>query len=308
MTSTVQTVRRNASKPSRFGDWKDWSQWGNGWGCDWDDSNGRTTWDELGRISGWGSADAATAQSKYAQVLRREGREGREGRGANRDGRRRARSGSPSKNRRARPPASATMMVIRIFSASLVVLVVLRIVVLVSEAYAVVVNEREAEDELVRLCEQGKAGRSAHMRQACMGVAVDRAGFAIVRALHKGIYAFVRDAYAFLSSPFRAGAWMSVMGLMGVLPWLGPLKAMCSPTPVAVAPPPEQRVIVLHNGDRASSLTTASFRSNGIKYPPMLSEPASDDRIDELDINGDSDDDATNATDATRSNWRMDRV
>lgn len=176
---------------------------------------------------------------------------------------------------RRRPGTPSTLaLAVRGLVCGVSVLALLRMMVLVSEAYAMVVSEREAEDELVAMCAQGVAGRSAHMRNACMNATVDRANFVLVRAIVKGVTAFGRDAYVFLSSPFRAGAWVSCVWVMGVLPWLGPLKSALWPAP---APPvqPDQRVIILHDG-RAPALSAPGLQSR-LKTMPMIEDVPLDD-------------------------------
>ena len=57
----------------------------------------------------------------------------------------------------------------------------MRFLILVLEAYTMISGERGADDDLVKLCRDGAARSSVHMRRACMGAEVDRASPVIVR-------------------------------------------------------------------------------------------------------------------------------
>lgn len=185
-------------------------------------------------------------------------------------------SSPPQEKRPRRPPPSNATLVVRGVALVVVVLVVLRLTVLVGEAYTIIASERSADDELVELCANGRGGRSAHMRQACMGAAVDRSGYALARAINRGVYAFGADLYALVGSPFRSGVWASACIALSIVPWLGPVKAFLWPTAaVAAAAAPEHKVIILHNGGRADGLTEAT-RRRGLMAPPMLEDVSLD--------------------------------
>ena len=102
-------------------------------------------------------------------------------------------------------------------------LLLLRFMVLVAEARAMIVTERSSDDELMLLCTSGAARESAHMRAACMKATVDRASPALARALTRGAYAFASELYALFSEPFKACSLLGAVGVLSVLPWVGTL-------------------------------------------------------------------------------------
>jgi hypothetical protein len=135
------------------------------------------------------------------------------------------------------------------------VLALLRVTVLVSEAYALIVSERRSEMEFVQLCNEGRASRSVHMREACMHATVENSGFVIFRALSRGCYDFFAELYQFACAPFRAGAWFGALSLVSLLPWVSTLKALCWPGAASSASGDSasaQRVLVLSNGASAT--------------------------------------------------------
>jgi hypothetical protein len=102
-------------------------------------------------------------------------------------------------------------------------LLLLRFMVLVMEARAMIVTERSSDDELMHLCTSGAARESAHMRAACMKATVDRASPALARALTRGAYAFASELCAIFSEPFKACSLLGAVGVLSVLPWVGTL-------------------------------------------------------------------------------------
>jgi len=153
-----------------------------------------------------------------------------------------------------------------------VLLLVLRLSVLVSEAYAMVVGERAADDELVELCSQGAARESTLMRQACMQATVDRASPVIARALTRGAYSFAREVCTLLEMPFRTLTIAGVVGFLGFLPWLGTLRSVMGMGIRAGSEddpsPGEHTIMILQNGDRSDGITERQLVHRRVKWLP----------------------------------------
>lgn len=149
---------------------------------------------------------------------------------------------------------------IRIVVRCVLGLLLLRFLVLVAEARAMIVVERSDDDELVHLCTSGAARESAHMRSACMKATVDRASPAIARALTRGAYAFASELYALFSEPFKAFSLMGAVGVLSVLPWINTLWYMLVGSATmsevrrgdrGVASDSDHTVVILRNGEMA---------------------------------------------------------
>ena len=83
-------------------------------------------------------------------------------------------------------------------------LAVARVVVSVSEAYATVSSERNADAELIRLCESGQAAQSARFRNACLAAKADMASPIVLKAVLRAC----KLAYTDFAESF--GSWQSV--------------------------------------------------------------------------------------------------
>jgi len=136
---------------------------------------------------------------------------------------------------------------------TMLVLLGLRFLVLVLEAYTMVSNERSADDELVLLCRDGAAQSSVHMRHACMEAEVDRASPAFVRAVTRGAYNLGAELGSMAAYPLQSSAMTGVM-VMSVLPWIGTIRSLFvggGDRHRNRAGDAEHTVFILHNGDRA---------------------------------------------------------
>ena len=131
----------------------------------------------------------------------------------------------------------------------------MRFLILVLEAYTMISGERGADDDLVKLCRDGAARSSVHMRRACMGAEVDRASPVIVRAFTRGAYNLGSEVASMAAYPLQSTAMTSVL-VMSVLPWVGTLRALFlgSGGRHGGTSEPEHTVVILHNGDRPDAL------------------------------------------------------
>jgi len=148
----------------------------------------------------------------------------------------------------------------------------MRFIVIVSESHAVISSERSSEDGLLDLCASGAARESAHMRSACMHATSDRAAPAFVRALTRGAYTFVRELYMLLSVPFHTLSFMSVFGLISVLPSLGLIRGIFARN-VDLSegrdPYASEHTIVVLNGERSKGLTEGSLTHRKTPWPML---------------------------------------
>lgn len=147
----------------------------------------------------------------------------------------------------------------RILWSTLLVGVVMRMLVLVSESYAMISSSRLSNEELLDLCKEGIASNSPHMRSACLQARIEQASPAILRAINSALYAFVTDLYNLALQPLQALGVAGLVSLLSALPWIGTLKTFI-PTLVAnifkskklkvedIEENLDQRVIVLRNG------------------------------------------------------------
>jgi hypothetical protein len=173
-----------------------------------------------------------------------------------------------------------------------IVLMVMRLLVLIVEAYTLISTERTAEDGFVDLCAKGTNRESLHMRQACMRATVDRSSPIIFGALTRGTYTFLRELYTLVSVPFQAVGLVGAISLIGVLPWIDSVRRFVFPSHRAAAAPaaPEHTIYVLNTGDRASPLSwgglhqTGSGRSLSYNSKPLLTPPALGDGFEEIDL------------------------
>jgi hypothetical protein len=187
------------------------------------------------------------------------------------------RRAQPPPPRRVRGPiARAACSSLCVMATSMLVLLILRFAVLTSEAFAMIVSERAADNTLLELCAEGRARESPLMRAACMQATVDRASPAFARAITRGAYSFANELYALLSVPFKAISLASAVGVLGVLPWLGALRTLLPANvsdPHREAAQAEHTVVILQNGERAPALTAGSLHKRGsVAWPPMLTD------------------------------------
>lgn len=118
--------------------------------------------------------------------------------------------------------ALATYM--RVLTITSMILVVLRMIVLTSEAYAMIASARSSNGDLLRLCEDGIATNSPHMRTACIQARVEHASPAILRALNSAAFAFCGELYQLAFAPLQALSLAGVLSLMSAVPWLSSLR------------------------------------------------------------------------------------
>jgi hypothetical protein len=156
-------------------------------------------------------------------------------------------------------------------------LLLLRFMVLVAEARAMIVTERSSDDELMHLCTSGAARESAHMRAACMKATVDRASPALARALTRGAYAFASELYALFSEPFKACSLLGAVGVLSVLPWVGTLWTVLIAGNVAevsrgrgASGEGDHTVVILRNGEMPWD--PAGGRHASLRFRPVADD------------------------------------
>lgn len=94
----------------------------------------------------------------------------------------------------------------RVFSVCCAVLAffaVVRLLVLVLEAYSAIRSERADDEQLVDLCKHGAAQTSARMRSACLAANAERASPILLKALLRAFRTAFADFVEGLSSPSR---------------------------------------------------------------------------------------------------------
>lgn len=141
----------------------------------------------------------------------------------------------------------------------------MRMMVLISESYALISSSRLSNEELLNLCKEGIASNSPHMRSACLQARIEQASPATVRAINSAFYAFITDLYNLAFQPLQALGVAGLISLLTALPWIGTLKTTLLTSAVAkfikskklkvedIEDNFDQRVIVLHNGTSVSS-------------------------------------------------------
>jgi hypothetical protein len=174
----------------------------------------------------------------------------------------------------------------RLLSGTLIVMVSLRMVVLTSEAYAMVSSTRSSNEELLSLCQNGIANDSPHMRTACMQARVEHASPAIFRALSSATYAFCAEIYHIAFAPLHAIGLAGMISIVSALPWMSTLRNAFGWNTVGQVTAPlasyalglnsnrsnenaEHAIYVLHNGERSDGITTNSMSRRRMLAPPI---------------------------------------
>lgn len=113
---------------------------------------------------------------------------------------------------------------LRIFAFTLFILLMLRVIVLTSEAYAMISSSRSSNSDFLQLCEDGIATNSPHMRNACTQARVEHAPPAILRALTSAVFAFCGELYSLALAPLQAISLAGILSIVSALPWLSTLR------------------------------------------------------------------------------------
>ena len=182
-----------------------------------------------------------------------------------------------------RRTVSAFTLYVRILCGTVAVLIFLRLIVLTTEAYAMVASARSSNEDLLRLCGEGIATSSPHMRAACMQARVEHASPAFVRALTSATYSFGGEVYNIALAPLHAISLAGLLSIISALPWLGTLRNAfgwgglsaasqgfrsnhsTTTSPMQI---PEHAVYVLHNGERSLGPSVGGFVQR--KRPALL--------------------------------------
>ena len=114
----------------------------------------------------------------------------------------------------------------RVLCWTVLVGVALRMMVLVSEAYAMISSSRLSNEKLLELCNGGVAGGSPHMRTACLQARIEQASPAVVRALNSAMYAFINELYNLALQPLQALGVAGLISFCSALPWIGTLRTI----------------------------------------------------------------------------------
>lgn len=188
------------------------------------------------------------------------------------------------KYERRKRAVSAFALYMRIFCGTLITLILLRLIVLTSEAHAMITGARMDNQELLRLCEDNIAVNSPHMRTACMQARIERASPAFVRAFTSATYAFCGEIYSIALAPLQAISVAGLLSLVSALPWFATIRnvfgmsrsvrSRVDPYEAALGNgsfAPEHAVLVLHNGERAQPLSAPSLsKRRALTTPPTL--------------------------------------
>ena len=138
-------------------------------------------------------------------------------------------------------------------------------IVVFSESYSIVSTERNADIGLLELCKKGEASDSPRMRGMCMEATAAQASPIIIKVLTRTILRVVDEIYTMFIAPTRAFSIATLLSIVGVLPWLGTLRAWLWPTTPST----------VQNGDNAHTILVMPGRDNASqlhyrKSPPML--------------------------------------
>lgn len=190
------------------------------------------------------------------------------------------------KYQKRRRTVSALATYLRLLIGTLIVMVSLRMVVLTSEAYAMVSSTRSSNEELLNLCQNGIANNSPHMRTACMQARVEHASPAIFRALSSATYAFCSEIYHIAFAPLHAIGLAGLISIVSALPWMSTLRSAFGWNTVGQVTTPlasyalglnsnhsdenaEHTIYVLHNGERSDGLSANGLSKRRILTPPI---------------------------------------
>ena len=125
----------------------------------------------------------------------------------------------------------------------------LRVFILFLEAYSVVSDERNADNELLTLCRrESSASSSSKFRNACLDAHADRASPVVLKALLRAIYTAWTEFSSTVSTPFGFTTvllFVLASFLLPVLPWLRMLLAAAG---TETDDDESGRIVVLSNG------------------------------------------------------------
>lgn len=176
-------------------------------------------------------------------------------------------SEGPARRRRRRAPSHLVLFV-RALGLLLVGVLTLRLLHLIMEARSVILTERANEAEFVQDCMSGRAASSRFKRESCAQAIRENAGWALLRAVERGFFAFGKDVGALICSPFRTGTWLVLMGAMSLLPWLSVARSSLWPSQDAGGAQGAHRVIVVGPGADARLPELGMLRA--LEGPPAL--------------------------------------
>jgi len=153
--------------------------------------------------------------------------------------------GDNGPRRRRRKAPSQLELFVRALSLMLAGLFALRLLHLIMEARSVILTERANEAEFMQDCRSGRAASSRFKRESCAQAIRENAGWALLRAVERGFFAFGKDVGALICSPFRAGAWLTIMSAMSLLPWLSVARSAFWPSVDSSGASGAHRVVIV---------------------------------------------------------------
>lgn len=143
----------------------------------------------------------------------------------------------------------------------------LRFFVIFLETIELVRGERDADVELLDLCATGAARNSPKMQSACMQASAARASPMIVAAIMKSITVFLTECWGLVAQPMQAMTGLGLVTIMGLTPWLAPLKALLMARTSASTSDTDFRddhVVVLTEGPFDENCSALTLRNRGM--------------------------------------------
>lgn len=112
--------------------------------------------------------------------------------------------------------------VIALLSGMAMVYSFVRVFVMFSESLALVYDERQQDQELIELCQNGQARGSPKMREACLRARADQASPVVFKAFTHAVQTAFKDFSDTVGSPFKVLVLVLFLAsgvFMPLLPW-----------------------------------------------------------------------------------------
>jgi hypothetical protein len=180
---------------------------------------------------------------------------------------------------------NAMLVLMAVLIGSLILLLA-RLVVVFTESLEVVRADRASDEGLMHMCSGGEALASARLRTACMEARAEHASPILLKALSRMGDIIANEAVSIATAPMRCFTTASIVGLLGVLPWLPfALRFLFAPAMRVENDGYSHRVIVLQNGRNMEPLGGELRRRNTRqKWQPLTHAHLSDEGMSDDDL------------------------